>query len=287
VISKNLIPQYRKYRNPEIGLHRSSRVLQAHNIPDELKDRRQWVCSLVSSRKKPVQVNGRNASSTNPSTWNTFDACLDAAGRHENWGVAFIFTTDDPYTVIDLDHVRDSKTGVTEAWALAVIDELFSYTELSVSQTGWHVIARGKLAEGGNRRGRVEMYDHAKAITLTGNTVPFTGNDEIADRDLASLHHRMLVGQLDPMQKVQSTAGAGATRRPGRPVAGKSESERDFAKVGIVYTIIGRRKDPAAIEREFQRRFPGDYADRNRIKGPHAGRNYIRYTIERFLRSAR
>jgi primase-polymerase (primpol)-like protein len=35
-------------------------MLLAHNIPDELKARRQWVCSLVSSRKKPVQANGRN-----------------------------------------------------------------------------------------------------------------------------------------------------------------------------------------------------------------------------------
>ena len=167
------------------------------HIPAELRALKQWACS--DADKLPRQPNGKMASISNPETWSSFEECLAVSGKRNGWGVAFAFTENDPYAVIDLDHVRDAETGITESWALLIIDERVSYTERSRSQTGWHIIVRGKLTKPGNKAGRVEMYDHAKFMTLTGDTVPFVGGEEIVEHDLCNLQDRMLNRKLgDP-----------------------------------------------------------------------------------------
>lgn len=183
-------------------------------VPDVLKTHAQWVCSRMPD-KVPVTPSGKAASCTDSSTWSTFDACRNAAIQR-GWGVAFVFTADDPFAVIDLDHVRNVDTGETEPWALAVIDELASYTEISWSGTGWHIVIQGKLPSQGRKRGRVELYDERKCMTLTGNTVIGFGTEDVVRRDLSGLHGRMLSGELDPAtgpattQQVKTTGDASA-----------------------------------------------------------------------------
>ena len=61
---------------------------------------------------------------------------------------------------------------------------LCSYTELSQSGTGWHIIARDALSTGRNRAGRVEMYGCGRFFVMTGNTDPLFGTAEICTCDL-------------------------------------------------------------------------------------------------------
>jgi putative DNA primase/helicase len=53
---------------------------------------------------------------------------------------------------------------------LRVIEGLDSYTELSPSGKGVHVIAKGQIPHGG-RRGAVEMYCQDRFFTVTGHVL--------------------------------------------------------------------------------------------------------------------
>jgi putative DNA primase/helicase len=259
------------------------------NLPAELRNLRQWVCYRLEKRKQsdgtwkntkvPCQTNGKAASSTDPATWNSFASCVDAVGRSGITGIGFVFSKAAGFTGIDLDKCRDPESGVTEPWALGIIKELLSYTELSQSRTGWHVIVRAVLPAGRNRAGRVEMYDSGRFFVMTGNTDPHVGGREISTRDLVELQHRL--PSLDPTH--QSTGRQGAQRKRKAPAGGgRTESERDYADIALIH-LITNSKDPARLESEFQRRFPAKYETRNRVKGMRGEKNYIRYSIEHFL----
>lgn len=85
-----------------------------------------------------------------------------------------MFTEEDSFVGVDLDGCRDPETGKTAAWAQDIIDRLDSYTEVSPSRTGYHVIARGSLPEGRRRNGAIEMYEEGRFFTVTGNHVDGT-----------------------------------------------------------------------------------------------------------------
>ena len=122
------------------------------NIPQELRDRRQWVCYRIEERdSKPTKIpyrtdraGGGRARTNDPATWHTFDEVVEAAGRAKSrfHGIGFVLSGDDPYVFIDLDHVVDG--GEIEGWASEIIENVGSYTEFSQSGTGIHILARAK-----------------------------------------------------------------------------------------------------------------------------------------------
>jgi len=73
-----------------------------------------------------------------------------------------VFADDDPIVGVDLDDCRDPETGDVDDAALDIIGRLDSYTEVSPSGTGYHVLITGELPDGRNRRGSVELYDTAR-----------------------------------------------------------------------------------------------------------------------------
>ncbi|QIB75403.1 hypothetical protein G3I44_14530 [Halogeometricum borinquense] len=162
--------------------------LNPENIPETLKNERQWICwryEWSDDREKwtKIPVNpktGGNASSTNKDTWTSFEAAL-AAHRNddsiESDGIGFIFHEDDLYAGIDLDDCRNPETDETADWAIDIMETLDSFTEYSPSGTGLHVIVRGVIPDGGNRKDDVEMYDRARFFTVTGDRVPDTEPD--------------------------------------------------------------------------------------------------------------
>ena len=140
------------------------------NIPDEPKVCKQWVC--WNSTKFPINVRtGKKAEVDNPHTWCTFKEAQEAVLSGKYKGVGFVLTGDDPYTIIDLDHVINPDTGEILPWAQEIINLMDSYTEVSQSGTGIHIIIRGKKP--GDRckgkNGQIEIYDHARYFALTGD----------------------------------------------------------------------------------------------------------------------
>ena len=91
-------------------------------VPDDLTERDQWVLWRYQTRKGsatkvPYQVGGTLASSTDPHTWNSFEAVFsswsNAPMRYA--GVGFVFSEVDPFAGIDLDGSID-EYGNVKSW---------------------------------------------------------------------------------------------------------------------------------------------------------------------------
>jgi primase-polymerase (primpol)-like protein len=142
------------------------------NIPEELRRRPQWVTWKLEKRddkdtKVPYIAGGvGKASSTDSSTWRTFEEAVGALKTGRRNGVGFVFSSGDPYTGVDLDKCRDPETSEIEEWAAEIVRDLGGYTEVSPSGTGVHIIIRGTVPN--KRRGKVEAYSSGRYFTMTG-----------------------------------------------------------------------------------------------------------------------
>ena len=164
--------------------------MNPNSIPIQLRHCPQWVCWASQNRKGkqtkvPVDPTGGDfASTADPDTWGTFDEALRSARQPDISGIGFVFTRDDPYVGIDLDDCRNPVTGSLSKDAIAILLRLHSYTEISPSETGLHVIVRGQLPDGPRRHGSVEMYDESRFFTMTG--IPLNGTpNQICKRPAA------------------------------------------------------------------------------------------------------
>ncbi|TSD16178.1 hypothetical protein DP107_03180 [Haloglomus irregulare] len=151
----------------------------ADEIPDAMTAREQWLCWREEERDgKPTKVpinpaDGNWASTTDPETWSSFDIAYEFATEW-NYGLGFVFTEIDPLVGIDLDDCRDAENGRPTPVAKEIVGALDSYTEVSPSGTGYHVILQGRLPNDRNRRGKVEMYEKKRFFTVTGDHVEGT-----------------------------------------------------------------------------------------------------------------
>jgi len=157
----------------------NERLLSAkvESIPEELRVRPQWVVwKAVGDKPDKVPYSartGRRASSTDLLTWGTFEEALEAYENGEYAGLGFVFSSGDPYTGIDLDNCVD-EDGEIALWALEIACYLDSYTELSATATGLHIIVRGDVPN--RRNGDVEVYSSKRFFTVTGHVVEVAGD---------------------------------------------------------------------------------------------------------------
>jgi primase-polymerase (primpol)-like protein len=164
----------------------------------DIKDLRQWLCWRIEERngeltKVPYTPRtGQRADSTAPDTWGGYDEAASACKDHSYAGVGFVFTPEDDLCGVDLDKCLDPETGEIEGWARAVIEELDSYTEISPSGKGLHVLVRATLPEGRNRKGRFEAYDRGRYFTVTGKHLAGTPQTiEVRQEALQSVVRRV------------------------------------------------------------------------------------------------
>jgi putative DNA primase/helicase len=205
----------------------------------ELQQKPQWVCWCYETRdgkrtKVPyIARNGRKASSKNPQTWSTYDLAIKGLqnvrtsdGRAFD-GIGFVFNND--YTGIDLDHCVQAD-GTIDQWGQEYLALIDSYSELSPSNTGIHMIARGVLPETPDakgeleRRGRkikvagkrdpeaaIEMYCQGRFFTITGKHLS-TMPDHIEDRQEAILQMFQAITRDDVPSIQKQTPQAKAPR---------------------------------------------------------------------------
>jgi len=183
------------------------------DLPETLITREQWLCWRAKERdgkltKIPVDpTSGKFASTTDPATWGTFETARNRATSPttDATGVGFVFTDDDPIVGVDLDDCRIPETGKTREWASDIVDRLDSFTEISPSGTGYHVLVEGTLPKGRNRKDDVELYETARFFTVTGDHVegtPATVNER--ERALHAVH-REYVSAADDGDESPST----------------------------------------------------------------------------------
>ncbi|QLC35529.1 hypothetical protein EFA46_014915 (plasmid) [Halarchaeum sp. CBA1220] len=149
-------------------------------VPAQLHERKQWVCWRVEERdgketKVPVNPEtGGFGSATDAITWTDAETAVAAVELGDADGVGFVFSEEDPLVGVDLDDCRDPESGAVDDVAADIIERLDSYTEVSPSGTGFHVLVEGDLPDGRNRRGSVECYETARFFTVTGDHVEGT-----------------------------------------------------------------------------------------------------------------
>lgn len=213
------------------------------NIPDELKTLPNWVMyriEPVPNRPKPTKVpyqtNGNKAKADDPSTWTMYPSCVCAFESGKFDGIGFQFTA--PYTGIDLDECRDPESGEIQGWAQEIVAHLDSYTEVSPSGTGIHIIVKGSLPPGRRRSGQIEMYDSGRYFTMTGRHLEGTPNLS-AERteELAGIH-----ASLFPPEPI-------------RPKAAPSSASRKVTDHDII-----RRASSASNGPQFDALWKGDFS---------------------------
>ncbi|MFD1514507.1 hypothetical protein [Halomarina rubra] len=184
-------------------------------LPDVLVDKQQWVGWRSEERdgkqtKIPIDpATGQYASSTDSTTWGTFEDAVDVVVSGDGAGVGFVFTEEDPFVGVDLDDCRDPESGEPEQWAAEIIETLNSYTEVSPSGTGYHVLVRGTLPEGRNRHGDVELYETARYFTVTGAYLGRQRTIHERTAELATVHAEYVAQQTMPANEAP-TLGDGA-----------------------------------------------------------------------------
>lgn len=175
-------------------------------IPSELKALPNWVCyryfyddGIDKYRKMPINPRDMEpAKSNDPTTWTDYDTAVRAAEECD--GIGFMFS-DSPYFGVDIDGVRDEieryKAGEDTIIA-EFVDTLQSYTELSRSGNGIHIICRGKLPPSGRRKGNVEMYENGRFFVMTGNIAAEYADISDCTEAIKVLHEKYIGGGTSP-----------------------------------------------------------------------------------------
>lgn len=156
------------------------------HIPAELRTYKSWVLWKLVDRgsEKPTKVpfnpvTGLAANPVDPVTWGSFAEAVSAyANRPDYWnGIGFVLSDLDPYSFIDLDDCKGDVNLIKTQER--IFKEFDSYSEISPSGSGLHIIVKGKVPRGA-RRSAVEVYSSERYMTMTGNVYHHTG---IHDRD--------------------------------------------------------------------------------------------------------
>jgi putative DNA primase/helicase len=150
------------------------------SIPQELKKTPQWICWKLAPdrdgakkpRKIPVNTCGGMAAVNDPNTWTNFDLAAEAAGKCGIQGIGYVFAASDDFFGVDLDDceadIKKYLEGDRGNIISDFVDGLKSYTELSQSGKGIHIICRGVLPGSVCRKGNVEMYEKGRYFITTG-----------------------------------------------------------------------------------------------------------------------
>ena len=175
----------------EADSQRSTRV-RLEQTPEAMREPRQWadwgeIDADGEVSKRPINPRtGRNASSTDPSTWGTLEEALAGVERFGLVGIGFVMTSADGLVGIDLDHCINGDGEIAD-WAAKIVRDCASYTERSPSGTGLRIFVRGTWPTDGNHSGNLEVYEAKHFLSFTGSRLedsPTTVNEaqEALDR---------------------------------------------------------------------------------------------------------
>jgi len=212
-------------------------------IPPAMREADRWLCWRYETRDgKPTKVpyqarpNGipPKAASTKPATWcdyTTAAAAVSANPELEGLG----FALGDGWVGVDLDHAIDPATGEISAWASEIVADLDSYTELSPSGTGIHIIARGTVTDDRAKKvpmpdgGELECYAHGRYFTVTGKQWGACSVVEERTEQLGELVARYMTKPKPEPQRAVPSVRADLSCEQLLDVARRAKDGRDFS----------------------------------------------------------
>lgn len=169
------------------------------NIPDELKQLDNWCVWKFENRngkrtKIPFNAaTGEFAKSNDKSTWSSYETAVNAEGVD---GIGFFF--EPPYLGVDIDDIDDDlhrfKQGDKLDNIVSEFNEAFkSYTEVSPSGNGLHIIVKGKIPGSRRRKGNIEMYDSGRFFTMTGKNIgKYKDVTEVSEQVFKTIYNKYL-----------------------------------------------------------------------------------------------
>jgi hypothetical protein len=224
-------------------------------IPQEIKDLPNWVNYMlvpkVDETGSPVlKPNGtqkmdkipydpkvpatrkKNASSTDPHTWGTFEqAVANEAGFA---GIGFMFGTEGAKSGFAGFDADDCVTNEQIAgWAKSVLNDVNSYAETSQSGEGIHSIFRGHLAGSGTKIGSAELYDCKRFFAFTGKRLKEYPAD-VRAYDCSVLYDRIKSHEFDFRAAAKKKSAAGNKSSAETSV----QIENDFGKASTNKTKL-------------------------------------------------
>lgn len=277
-------------------------------VPAELRALRQWVCygkAGIAPGEKQYKMpfnprTGYGARAGDPETWATFDEACKAVESGQYAGIGFEFAENGGYVGVDFDHCID-QNGALSAWAIDKMERLYSYTEVSPSGSGIHILCKGKLPGKAVKRPHAEMYDCGRYFTVTGDT---WGVEATPLRDPGEALEQLYTElQADGKKPSQSTGGERPAPAPGGSAsdgieaarhsknaakfealfmgewqgAYSSQSQADQAFCNLLAFYC--RKDPAAMDDIFRR----SGLMRPKWDQRHGAKTYGEMTIEKAI----
>ena len=154
------------------------KILQVNteNVPTEMAHLEQWVLWKAEKIKDkdeygkvPYQLIEIPASSTNPSSWSSFDKTIQKLDDYD--GVGFVLTKEDDYICLDLDDIHIDKETYKPLTDIAKEVMQKTWWEVSPSGTGIHAYFKGILPDEVKRKNKsehLELYSHSRFMTFTG-----------------------------------------------------------------------------------------------------------------------
>lgn len=154
--------------------------MNLNNIPEELRNLRQWVCTKGDSKVPMMSHKLCAASSTDKTSWSYFDTARMSVDMGYYDYVGFVFN-DNGIVGIDIDDGY-TEDGLMSELAADIISKCESYTEKSKSGRGFHILLKGDLPfKGKNNLKGVEIYKSSRYFIMTGDTLLY--NDIVENQE--------------------------------------------------------------------------------------------------------
>ena len=151
-------------------------------------EKKRWV---GHKGKKPMNPKtGGLARVSDPQTWGTYEEVQDGKKKYSFDGTGIVLGKQPGEELmlagIDMDHVIRTD-GTLEPFAKEIVSEMNSYTEISPSGGGLHILCLVECFEVGRKKGMgngcaLEMYNHGRYFTVTENAYGEEGSKPISER---------------------------------------------------------------------------------------------------------
>lgn len=176
------------YKSPDDSFHSPKREgkfnaeaeerLRA-NVPDEMKNRPNWVAVRTRYREDTGRVEkylinpktGKFAESDNPETWTSFEEACKYARENGGDTLAYALDGKDNIFCIDVDHCYENGAVVSDLVRDIEESGVHTYCERSVSGTGLHYFGKTKGLDvrAFSKDGEMEFYQKSHFIAMTGD----------------------------------------------------------------------------------------------------------------------
>ncbi len=191
------------------------------NIPAEVRTQPLWCQYYLKPDKNP----NKKPSPQPTITWSKrenfrpLDYLIQNRASTKHDGFQRLVVLEEEYVVVDLDGCRNKDTGELTARAQEIVESLDTYTEISKTGTGLHLVARGKIAADIDAP-PVEMYAGHKGGA--GKLIVWTGN-------VIDVFHSVIENRQEQLTELfRKLKGADATPSPSLPTIEQVSKRREL-----------------------------------------------------------